>query len=634
MDLLALSLVLTLDTVADLSAELRAALEANDAERVSQLASDLGAHGADAASAAELLVRALDVAREEAVGALDAIGVGGTRVWIDLALEPTREGQDAGYELARFAPSALAEHSLLIGDERQAVRAWGAALLANAHGGAALVERLLRSHDPTEQLRGLRAAVAFGERSSRCVPLVAPFLGEERETYRRAAAFALGRMMPASEPHLADALEDEGVVVRRIAVEALCGSLWPYVTDPTSDEIAGFAAWHRDAPGSGVDALASTTIVALAARLDDRDEAVRAHAARALWALGGRAAPALPRLRAVERDPSDVVGFWAQRAVERLTARPWDRLRALRDALPQSDALIDDVGSVELAQLVSRMREAERWRPTERGDWGWRWPGEPDERWDAARAIVRRALPALLAAQGDAGVGTILSELERELDARVATLLRLVDDEFGPGPAQEAMKELGAVVLPALAHDLLRVPRFPIGVGTYDELLVLLEHHGADALPYLVEALGHWSVYARERALHTLLKLGKDAAPAAPFLVSAWRRDALDERVPGSDTFWDRDPNAECLAALGPPALPWLERALDDDLAIVRSRACRNLGAFGAAARRTVPKLLELLRADEPSVRRAAARAILRIAPSDSDAAREARAFDATRRGR
>ena len=66
---------------------------------------------------------------------------------------------------------------------------------------------------------------------------------------------------------------------------------------------------------------------------------------------------------------------------------------------------------------------------------------------------------------------------------------------------------------------------------------------------------------------------------------------------------------------MGPGSLPWLERALDDNLAAVRARACRNIGALGKEAVHLLPALAVLIEDPDEVVRLEAARAFIQVAP-------------------
>ncbi len=195
----------------------------------------------------------------------------------------------------------------------------------------------------------------------------------------------------------------------------------------------------------------------------------------------------------------------------------------------------------------------------------------------------------------------------------------MVRPAFGPGAQEESQRTTEAL----LAELEMAVRNWR--TLQVRELFDVLAKSEADALPACVQGLQHWRPGARLLATEHLTKLGAEAAPAAPFMISSWRYDVADRRAPGSDTFWELESCAEALAGIGSESLPWLEWALDDDLAVVRARACRNLGPMGETAERAVPRLLELLEDDEDWVRDEAARAVLRLTPSDSEAASDAR---------
>src|SRR5262249_28725065 len=62
-----------------------------------------------------------------------------------------------------------------------------------------------------------------------------------------------------------------------------------------------------------------------------------------------------------------------------------------------------------------------------------------------------------------------------------------------------------------------------------------------------------------------------------------------------------------------PAVVPVLAIALSDEDTFIRRDAARALGKFGPVAKETAPKLQELLRDKEPSVRKAAAESLKKI---------------------
>jgi HEAT repeat protein len=586
----------------------------------------------------EALEGSLDL-REEAMQALEAMG---RAAMLALVRECRRDDDDekAAWSirthLMSFTPPVdhLQAYKELLGHTDERVRVWAAVALANLEEpGINAVVEMIRSEDPETRLIGVRAALAFTEYEDFFAPNLAPFLDDEDPFLRRAAAFTLGRLTPSSMHTLIEALSHRDGDVRRIAAEALERSFYPFITGMTSGDRAGFSYWH----GSWTRRheirwmvceyiLIKKGIPALAAALRDESEEVRTYAAMALYKLGPIAGPVvLKALEEVLEDSSPVFSYWARRAHERVSSGPWNSLRLLGKALGVTESRVK-LTEEELNSRVDRLRNAPEWKLTydEHGECSW--PGVPDQRWDAALSLLLRTLPILL--KDEAGPDTaaaekareILKMLDRELSVRIKNLIRIMDDEMGRGPATSALARLGSAALSALEHDFLRCPRFPIGPPTYEELLWVLDQNGTEALPILVMGLEHWWPDGRYLSTSRIQRFGKEALPAVPALISAWRYDFFDRRAPGSDLFWDGAKYGTTVAALGTDALPWLERALEDDLAVVRARACRNVGAFGAEARPLLPFLLDRLEDPEKNVKREVARAILEVAPAGDQA--------------
>ena len=71
------------------------------------------------------------------------------------------------------------------------------------------------------------------------------------------------------------------------------------------------------------------------------------------------------------------------------------------------------------------------------------------------------------------------------------------------------------------------------------------------------------------------------------------------------------------LGALGPPAVPYLIRALDHANGYVRHLAAQGLGRLGQEAEAAAPKLLDIMKHDYVHIRPAAAEALARIGRGD-----------------
>jgi hypothetical protein len=272
------------------------------------------------------------------------------------------------------------------------------------------------------------------------------------------------------------------------------------------------------------------------------------------------------------------------------------------------------------------------------------WSEERDVRFEAAREITRRGLHGLIerstganSARADAA-SKILAAVERELDARIAKLVRILDDVFGTGgPESVGLVQMGPVAMRQLEHEMLRFPRFPMGSPTYVEIAEVLVKIGEPALPTLAAGLEHWRLEGRVFSTQALLAAGPKAAPLMQAIISAWRSLGPDVRVPGASMYWESGPkpvygegdgpcSTAVIAKLGPSVIPELVRALDDLHGMVRMRAAASLGGFEKDGAPALGALVRRLDDDQRYVAQAAAESILRIAGQDSAEARAARA--------
>jgi len=177
----------------------------------------------------------------------------------------------------------------------------------------------------------------------------------------------------------------------------------------------------------------------------------------------------------------------------------------------------------------------------------------------------------------------------------------------------------------------------PYGPWMFDEHVDLLRRFGSRVLPLLIEWQTSSDPISRFHAAYVLGSLGEAAAPAAPFVISAWRNGPHPRTGPNYDPFWEwdeetrkawmftdpSDPNA-LWSALGADAIPFLSAALEDPHARVRRRAASALVSAGGAAA-CLPRLRTLLNDEDPTVRVAAAKAVLELGGDGDLAAEQAR---------
>jgi HEAT repeat protein len=296
----------------------------------------------------------------------------------------------------------------------------------------------------------------------------------------------------------------------------------------------------------------SRALTGLAAALQDRDDGVRAEAARGLEMLGQGAAGAQLALVAALGDPSGVVRGRAARALEasgggappsNVRVEPLQRalLEAAREA---GDGEMPDAG---LVLALSRLGASATEPLAAALD-------DPDARvrWHAAAALMQLHRGARLAAPA---------------------LRRAMDDPEWPvrNAAGRALEDV--------------VDKQSVGL--------------------LAAALQDPSAETRYHAARALARIGPDSAPAVPVLTSALRDPDWEVRM---EAAW-------ALAAIGPaaaPAEPALLAALRDPDPQVRASAA--WGVAGVASKASAVSALRQALADEDrQAREAAAGALARL---------------------
>lgn len=421
---------------------------------------------------------------------------------------------------------------------------------------------------------------------------------------------------------LLEALKDENATTRRIAAEMIERIFTPCPNAHGADRTGIFGEWRRydrviwrdKVNWKRHDTLPShlpLVIPAMVRALGDSSEEVRAYSAIALYKLAPFAEDALEDLKNACEDPSPVVSYWAKCAVEEIRGERWKALRLIAQKIGCKDHEREALSIDERDVLIERVKTARCWdwedlqqkRLERENKYGRRsvmvpknllWPDFEDERWNAALELLRHEYPKLIeAAEGlnpDAAAEArdILDLLEDALDRRLWVLTRFADEDWEPCyyPAIKEMKKMGEVALHVVAYDFLRCPRMSLSDWTYPYLIELLAHMGKPALPIMARGLEHWYQEVNPVAL-AIQDLGPDALPAIPFILSAWRYEATHQHPRGHDPSWDgsapnvKEPDCSLIIAyMGSEALPWLERALNDNLNLVHARAERNILAL------------------------------------------------------
>ncbi|MFQ6102578.1 MAG: HEAT repeat domain-containing protein [Anaerolineae bacterium] len=164
------------------------------------------------------------------------------------------------------------------------------------------------------------------------------------------------------------------------------------------------------------------------------------------------------------------------------------------------------------------------------------------------------------------------------------------------------MADLSSLAIISCAASLLILSgcgMFPRSTPTpppMEQLIAILEASDPEAPNYDPESDEFWF------ATSELVKLGPEAAPAAPALARALRYPRRDSYMAG-----------KALVAIGPAAevaIPELVEALKNDRPIVRRYAAFVLGIIGESSKCAVPEIAELLWDSDGWVRSAAAGAL------------------------
>lgn len=584
------------------------------------------------------------------VAALRASGVVGVQWLAEHAAEPGPRQAEAMSILRWFEPRGAdvgAQIVPLLRHPDEPVRAWAALAMANTV--PPVVDLLLTEFDVADRERRLAAvgaARAFVEHHERVAPKLAALVDDADEDVRYWATFSLGGLAPSSLPALFHALESDDARVRVAAAEGLQKAVYPFFTDRDASDWVGYSTWHGLPPEMGLRQQSNEIVVrdglgVLGQALRDVAPDVRYFAAMTLYELGPRAVSVRSALESAREDASAGVRFWVARALERSDETPWRRLRQLAARLRKEGEVPVALNVQEMGTALADLERGREWatpQGTQRA-----WSEERDVRFEAVKTLAARALDEFVR---DASKGSgkraeaavkALTSMERELDARLAKLIGILDDEWDAGgPAARALIELGPVAISALEHDMLRFPRFSMGPPTYVPTAGVLRELGDAALPTLAIGLGHWHELGRVFCTQEILAAGPRALPLVPSLLSAWRTIGADVRVPGSRSHWDVETeryleecngptNVRGVRAIGAQVVPDLERALKDPHVLVRARAATALGSLARAAEPALGSLALALRDGQRVVALAAAEAIERIAAEGSPESRAAR---------
>jgi HEAT repeat protein/flagellar basal body rod protein FlgG len=466
--------------------------------------------------------------------------------------------------------AVMQEHDAVRGAIRaldaEAVPALTRLLPAPRDGGREASER----SSPSMRYDAVWMLGQIGPEAKPAVPMLIALLSESDWELRKAAAAALERIAPQSEPVLAALVE---------AWTAALGSQAASERYQAAVALGRLGPRLSRAPSKPLQARIDAAVQSLAGMADDPASG----AARALGQLGKAAASAVPALVHALGHSQVHVRLQAADALGRMGP-------AARDAVPD---------------LVRALRDA-----------------QPEVRWRAAASIG-------MIGAGDSGCGEALAELLRDQDEVVRDRAAEALGKLGPVTAGVAAQLRAASagepprgrVWPlfalALAVDRTATPIFTLsrtaareGVEVRRmacEALGKLGRLAAPAVPFLMQTAQEQDSMLAAAAIEALAAVGPQAAPAVPVLSVAL----------GHEQPLIRRRAAEALGRIGPQAVaaaPALTERLHDDSEVVVIAAAEALGRIGPAATESAEALRSRRTDGTAAVRRAAAAAMKRIA--------------------
>jgi len=483
-----------------------------------------------------------------------------------------------------------------------------------------------RLEDPEERVwtMALAAVSEFGPQAAPALNRLSDMFQKEeyldRQDFVANAISALGETAAPAVPMLAKALRDDRPEVRANAVIALSGigtkveGVLPALHLAAKDPVEMIRQEAEQAIGS-------SEVGELVARLDDPDPKVKRSAVTILSSMGPAAEPALPRLIALLRDPDEMI---AEIAVQAIAEVGTPALPALTEPLEHGDRLIrlraveaiiqlgllasPVVGRLEI--LRSNDPDPEVRRHSAIALAGLQ-PRKPESPATLARALgdYQRAKD-VLALKTAERVILKLGKLKTESSVRALAqiLLWLGDDPKSNGPGRrtivEELKKAGPVGLPILLE------LFDNPDVHQPSIASALGGLGAIALPALIDALGS---KAATRRADVALAIGwatrQDPWKGSKAIVALM--DVLNDPSPEV-----RRCAVEALETIGPAsrrATKQLLLLMADSDPGVADAATSALTLVGPDAKEVVPLLIERLTGPEQLVRKRTARVLAKL---------------------
>ncbi len=176
------------------------------------------------------------------------------------------------------------------------------------------LEEAIRADDDAQ---AEEVAVQIGALGNAALPFLKPWLQSAERDRRWWAARALAAIgTPEAITALIAALDDPDPDVRACAVVGLAGLRAPEAVDALVARLSDPSAYVARLAADALARIGTPAVPALIAALEKGDVAARAGAARALWAI--RPEEAIPALCAALDDPSALVAYYAEDALEQM----------------------------------------------------------------------------------------------------------------------------------------------------------------------------------------------------------------------------------------------------------------------------------------------------------------------------
>lgn len=476
---------------------------------------------------------------------------------------------------ARDAASALAALLKEKKDGEAAPLALDAAEALGRMGPAArpaspALREALRCDEPQLQLWAAWALLAIGEDACAVTPTLIALLGGKEPTHRMEAARLLGWIGPEARPAIPALVRltvTQNYPDGTQAIQALIR-----IGAPAIPELIQLMPMNNPLGQRRLAAVlkqfGTEAVRPLMHRLDDPRPEIRAGAAQMLEELGHQARAAAPRLEELLFDHNRAVRVAAAEALVQINRRPNLKvLRFLRQVLEDKDRSYQEKGFRILAfsDLPKEWAAPLAMAEFLNHDDAMHWPAQRILESLGPRA--RLYLPPL---------GQTLGAKDPKIRGRAFELLCIV------GPKPEDVPLL-TWALKDVDVDIRRT-----AVRTLSQLGPTVK----EVLPALIAALKDPEEKVREDVIEALGRMGPGAHAATPALIEAIKDEPNSQRALRS------------LQQIGPVDILSLRKLLRAEAADIRATVAETLAPYVVEADQ--PLFLEMLKAEDPEIRRAA----------------------------